>query len=145
MTQNYILEDDAFTESIEFKSLLQKVNKNELKLKLRPRESKEKIKDLIKKLLAYDLESEQVTPTEAKDLVQKSGMLLILGWDLERAFIFDQIRRQDKVVTYKAFGVEGLQRGSRFNNDSKTLAIWSIAPKMDNPKLMDVQDTKREV
>ena len=44
-------------------------------------------------------------------------------------------------MSYEAVGAEGLQRGSRLNIDSKTIAIWSITLATNNPKLMDVQDT----
>ena len=60
------------------------VKKNELTLTLRLGENEENTKELVEKILAYDLESEQITPIEAKDLVQRIGILLILGWDLER-------------------------------------------------------------
>ena len=48
---------------------------------------------MIEKLQAYDPESEIMTLQEAKDLVQRSGMLLVPRWDLEQAFMLDQIRR----------------------------------------------------
>lgn len=68
----------------------------------------------------------------------------ILGcyrWDLEEAFILDQIRRKNKAISYEAYGVDGLTRGSGFTIDTKTLAIWSIDPMTNKPKIMDVQST----
>lgn len=56
--------------------------------------------------------------------------------------MLDQIKRQDKAISYEAYGADGLTRGSDFNIDTKTLAIWSIAPETNKPKLMDVQSTQ---
>ena len=35
----------------------------------------EKMKELVKKLVAYDLDSESMTPVEARELVERSGMI----------------------------------------------------------------------
>ena len=55
-------------------------------------------------------------------------MILVLGWDIERDFFLDHIRRQDKAISYDVIGSDGLKRWLGFNVDTKTLAIWSIAP-----------------
>ena len=70
-------------------------------------------------------------------------MLLIPGWDLEQAFMLDQIRRQDNAISYEAVGVDGLRRGTSFNIDTKSLAVWSMAPTLNKPRLMDVQSTEQ--
>ena len=70
-------------------------------------------------------------------------MLLVLGWDLEQAFMLDQIRRQDNVISYEALGADGLKRGIGFNIDTKSLVVWSMASTSSKPKLMDVQSTKQ--
>lgn len=62
-----------------------------------------------------------MTSTKARELVHRSGMILVLGWDIERAFVLDQIRRPDKVVNYEATSSEGLKRGLGFNIDTNTL------------------------
>ena len=60
-------------------------------MKLKPRESEEKIQELVERLHDYDAKSEVMTPTKARDLVQRSGMLLVLRrWDLEQEFMLDQ-------------------------------------------------------
>ena len=99
--------------------------------------------ELIEKLQAYDPKSEKMTLDEARDLVQRSAMLLILGWDLEQAFMLDQIRRQDNAISYEAIGADGLKRGTGFNIDTKSLAVWSMAPTSNKPKLMDVQSIEK--
>ena len=99
--------------------------------------------ELIEKLQSYDLESEVMTLEEARDLVQRSGMLLVLDWDLEQAFMLDQIRRQENAISYEAIGAEGLKRGTGFNIDTKSLAVWSMAPASNKPKLMDVKNTEQ--
>ena len=48
-------------------------------------------------------------------------MLLVPGWDLEQAFMLDQIRRQDSAISYEAIGADGLKRGTGFNIDTKSL------------------------
>ena len=70
-----------------------------------------------------------------------SGMLLVPGWDLEQVFLLDQNRRQENVISYEAYGVGVLQRGSRFNIDTKSLVVWSMDPIKNKPKLMDVKRT----
>ena len=101
-------------------------------------EDPEKNKELVEKLLAYDPESEIMTPAEARELVHRSGMILIPNWDIERAFVLDQMRRQDKAISYEASSSEGLERGSRFNIDTKTLAVWSVSSDTTKPKMMDI-------
>ena len=68
-------------------------------------------------------------------------MFLVPGWDLKQAFMLDQIRRQENAISYEAIGAEGLKRGTGFNIDTKSLAVWSMAPASNKPKLMDVQNT----
>ena len=52
--------------------------------------------------------------------------------------MLDQIRRQDRAISFEAYGAGGLTRGFGFNIDTKTLAIWCVAPDNDKPKLMNV-------
>ena len=51
------------------------------------------------------------------------------------------MRRQDKTISYEATSSEGFKRGSGFNVDTKTLAVWSVAPDTNKPKMMDIQET----
>ena len=104
-------------------------------------EDPKKNKELVEKLLAYDPESETMTPAEARELVHRSGMILILNWDIGKAFVLDQLRRQDKTISYEATSSEGFKRRSGFNVDTKTLAVWSIAPDRNKPKMMNIQAT----
>ena len=71
-------------------------------------------------------------------------MLLVPGWDLEQAFMLDQIRRQDNAISNVAYSIGGLQRGSRFNIDAKSLAVWSMAPTTNKPKLIDLSSIDQE-
>ena len=52
----------------------------------------------------------------------------------------DHIRRQDKSISYEAFGAQGLKRSIGVNIDSKTLVVWSFSLETYKPQLMDVQD-----
>lgn len=108
---------------------------------MKPRDSDEEKQELVDKLHAYDLEIEVMTPIEARDVVQRSGMLLVPIWDLEKAFMLDQIRRKENTISYEAFEANRLPRGSRFNIDSRSLEVWSISPTKTKPKLMNMQST----
>ena len=111
-------------------------------MKLKPNESDEQRMQWIEKLQAYDPKSEKMTLEEARDIVQRSGMLLVPSWDLEQAFMGDQIRRQDNAISYEAIGANGLKRGTSFNIDTKSLDVWSMAPASKKQKLMDIESTK---
>ena len=115
--------DDDFIKSLEFQSFLYKVKHNEITLSLMPGEDPKKTKELVDNLLAYAPDSETMTLVEAKELVQRSGMIFVPSWDIERAFVLDQIRRQDKAISYEATSSDDLKRGSSYNIDTKTLAI----------------------
>lgn len=56
-------------------------------------EDPEKNKELVEKLLSYNPESETMTPAKARELVHRSGMILIPNWDIEKDFVLDQMRR----------------------------------------------------
>ena len=73
------MEDDEFFKSTKCKSFLYKVKQSDLVLKLKPRELEEKRQEIVEKLHAYDPKSEVMTPGKARDLVQRSGMLLVPG------------------------------------------------------------------
>ena len=103
-------------------------------------EDHEKNKELVDKRLAYNLDNETMTLVEAKELVHMSGMILISNWDIEKAFVLDQMRRQDKDISYEASGIEGMKRGSGFNVDTKTLVVWSVSLDTKKPKMMDIQE-----
>ena len=62
-------------------------------LKMKLGELDEQKLELVEKLQAYDPESKVMTLEEVRDIVQRSGMLLVLKWDLVQAFMLDQIRR----------------------------------------------------
>ena len=72
---------------------------------MKPGELVEQKQELIEKLHAYDPKSEVMTVEQEKDLVQMSEMLLVPRWDLEQAFMLDQIRRQENAISYEAYGV----------------------------------------
>lgn len=135
------MEDDDFITSSAFKGFLYKVKHKKLALTIKEREDRENTRELVRRLFDYDPESEEMKVVEARKLVQRSGMILTLGWDLEQGCMLYQVRRKDKAISYEVYGEDGLTRGSCFNIDAKTLAIWSISPEINKPKLMDVQST----
>ena len=73
------MEDDDFIKSSEFKSFLYKLKHNELTLSLMLGEDPKKTKELVEKLLDYDPDNETMTPTEGRELVQRSDMILVPG------------------------------------------------------------------
>ena len=81
-----------------------------------------------------------MTLEEARDLVQRSGTLLVPGWDLEQSFMLDQIKRQDISASFEETNVWGARMVS-INVDRRIMVVWSMAPKTNKPKFMDVQNT----
>ena len=51
------------------------------------------------------------------------------------------MRRQDKAISYEASNSEGFKRGSGFNIDTKTLAVWTVALDTKKPKVIDIEET----
>ena len=51
-------------------------------MSLMPGEYPKKTKELVNKLLAYDLDSQTMTPIEARELVHRGDMILVPGWDI---------------------------------------------------------------
>ena len=79
-----------------------------LYLSIKLGEDEEKTKELVEKLLTYDPDSERLTLVEARELGERSGMIIVLGWDIERAFVLYHNRRQDKAISYEAYRNNGL-------------------------------------
>ena len=90
------MKDDDFIKSEEFKNFLYKVKYNELYLHVKAGDIDEKVTEMVQKLQAYDPNSESLTVEEARELVQRSGMIFFLGWDISSSFLLDQMRRQQK-------------------------------------------------
>lgn len=76
---------------------------------------------------------------EDRKLVQRSRMLIFLGWELSSSFMVDQIRRQDKSVSFEETNIFGELQGLRFNLDSKTMVVWSMDLDSNKPTLMEVR------
>lgn len=107
-----------FIKSEEFKSFWYKLNQNELSLHVKHGDTDEKVIEMVQKLQAYDPNSESLTIEEARELVQRSGMIVFPRWDISSSFLLDQIRRQQK-----------------------SMAIWSIALESKKPTLMEIKET----
>ena len=67
----------------------------------------EKISEMVMKLQAYDPDCETLIVEEARELVRRSGIRLLHRWDLNSSFMLDQIRRQEKSVSFEDFGLGG--------------------------------------
>lgn len=96
---------------------------------------------MVQKLQAYDPNSESLTVEEARELVQRSGMIVFPGWDISSSFLLDQMRRQEKSISYEEINPFGELQGAGFNIDTKTMAIWSVAPESEKPTLMEIKET----
>ena len=68
-------------------------------------------------------------------------MLLFPGWEISSSFLLDQIRKQEKSISFEDVNMFGETRGAGFNIDAKTMAIWSLAPPHENPSLMEINGT----
>ena len=95
------MDDDNFINSNEFKSFLFKIKRNELKFQIKPGDLDKKIVGLIQKLQEYDPANETLTIEEARDLVRRSGMIILPRWDLSSSFLLDQIWRQEQSVSFE--------------------------------------------
>ena len=84
-----------------------------------------------------------MTPIEAIIFVKMSGMLLVSSSNLEKAFMLDQIKKQEDSISYEALVVDDLQRGQGFNIYSKSLVVWIMTLETNKPKLMDIQSTSQ--
>ena len=56
---------------------------------------------MIQKLQDYDLASETLTPEEGRELIIRSGLLLFPRWEISSSFLLDQIRRQDRSISFE--------------------------------------------
>ena len=74
-------------------------------------------------------------------MVRRSGMLLFLGWEISSSFLLDQIRKQEKSISFEDVNMFRETKGAGFNIDAKTMAIWSLAPAHDKPSLMEIEET----
>ena len=74
-------------------------------------------------------------------MVRRCGMLLFPGQEMNSSFLLDQIRKQDKSISFEDVSMFGETKGARFNIDAKTMAIWSLAPPHEKPSLMEIKET----
>ena len=125
--------DDTFIKTKEFKEFLFKVKQNELSLQMTPGDTEEKVTEMIQRLQEYDPTSETLTPKEGKELVRRSGMLLFPRWEISSSFLLDQIRKQEKSISFEDVNMFGETRGAGFNIDAKTKTIQSLAPPHEKP------------
>ena len=88
-----------------------------------PGDTQEKVVEMIQRLQEYDPTSETLTPEEGRELVRRSGMLLFPGWEINSSFLLDQIRKQEKSISFEEVSMFGETKGVGFNIDSKTMAI----------------------
>ena len=96
---------------------------NELSLQFQLGDSPEKIVELVHQLQENDPNSEKLTIEEARALVMRSGMLLFPRWEPSSSFMLDQIRKQDRSVSFEGTNITGELQGSRFNIESKRMVI----------------------
>ena len=103
-------------------------------------DTQEKVAEMVQKLQEHDPASETLTPKEGRELV-RSDMLLFLGWETRSSFLIDQIKRQEKSISFEDTNTFVETNGAGFNIDAKTMAIWSLAPPHDKPTLMEIKET----
>ena len=96
---------------------------------------------MVQKLEEYDPASETLTPEEGRELIRRSGMILFPGWKINSSFLLDQIRKQEKSISFEDTNIFGETNGARFNIDAKTVEIQSLALAHDKPTLMEIKET----
>ena len=106
-------------------------------------DTQEKVAEMVQRLQEYDPTSETLTLEEGRELVRRSRMLLFIGWEINSLFLLDQIRKQEKSISFEDVNMFGETRGAGFNIDAKTMAIWSVAPPHEKPSLMAIKETHR--
>lgn len=111
------LSDDNFVNLDEFNSFWLRVKLKDL--------SEEEIRN-------FDKNSIKCTLKEGRELVKKSGILLVPGWDLEKIFVLDQVMRHEDLV----YAQEFKEHGSGVNPSIKTFSLWSKAPSIDKPVVL---------
>lgn len=97
--------------------------------------------EMVQKLQEYDPASETLIVEEAKELVRRSGMIVFLGRDISSSCLLDQMRRQERTISFEDENQKGELRGSRYNINAQTMAIWSLAPENQKPTLMEIKDS----
>lgn len=68
-------------------------------------------------------------------------MLLFPSWELSSSFMLDQIRKQERPVSFEETNIIGELQGVGFNIDSKTIKIWSMALDDNKPTLMEIKES----
>ena len=62
-------------------------------------------------------------------------------WDINSSFLLDQLRKQEKSISFEDTNLFGETKGVGFNVDAKTMAIWSLALAHNKPTLMEIKET----
>lgn len=71
---------------------------------------REKLKDMFEvEIRNFDKSSIKCTPEEGRQLVKKSDILLVLGWELGNFLVQDQIMRQEDPIYHKNLESMGLE------------------------------------
>ena len=60
---------------------------------------------------------------EAKELVKRSAMMVFQGWDISYSFLLDQMRRQERTISFEDENKKGQLRWSIYNIDSQTMTM----------------------
>lgn len=107
-------------------------------MQIKPGDSNEKVEEMVKRLQEYDTKSETLTIEEVRELIKRSGMIIFLGWEDNSSFFLDQMRRQEKTISFEDVDQHGELRGSGYNIDAQTMATWSLAPENEELTLMEI-------
>ena len=70
-------------------------------------------------------------------------MIVFPGWDINSSFLLDQMRRQDKSISFEEENYLGELRGSGYSIDVQTMKIWSLALEDEKPTLMKIKESPR--
>lgn len=112
------MEDDDFIHTREFKyfwiKMKMKQFDDKLKINLIGADDSKHAEVQAQKMEELNIDNVNITPKEARELVLKSNMLIILGMELSKVFLLDQIRGQDDPKLVSEFDSEGVS-GTRYN------------------------------
>lgn len=101
---------------------------------------REKLKNLSdEEIRNFYKDSIRCTPKEGREMLAKSDMLLVPGWDLEKIFLLDQIMRQKGPLFSKELGKPGL--GVYLS--LKAFIVWAKASNNQKPLVLQGIEHKR--
>lgn len=141
ITSMRFMDDDDFIHKREFKYFWIKIQmkrfNDRLKINLIGIDDSKYAKVQAQTMAELDIDSINITPKEARELVLSSKMLIIPRMEISKVFLLNQIRAQDDPNLVAEFDLEGVS-GTGYNPIAQTFALWKKQKNTRKPRLLDV-------